>query len=407
MKLGEQTLWVDTVQGNIDKYVERLFIPLLKPVMKYCSWNKQRKILMLPRGGIDFGSSQHPENLEGFDYPRAVLNEAGHILKKESLWYNTLLPMIKSKHNQTKIIGTPKGKGLFYRLYLDGLEGKKGFSSYRYTVHDSPFWSQEQILEAQKNTPAPIFNQEYMAAFEDFVGLIYPDFKYETHVVGYPEHKPTDIYFIGLDVGWNHPTAILLAKEDTNHNLFILDEVKESLMDPTDISNNIKALLMRNNLKKDNIQAFIIDPSSKKTEQTSGASMFDQLVELGWPLVPGINEVLGGISRVTRLLKEGKLLFTKKCPKTVEEIQEYHWKEVAEGSDTSRNRPFKVKDDCVDALKYIVMSRPDWFEHPQLDNWGRVVNDPNDITYNDPEEDDIIDMLDSGGDLMEDGGSIY
>lgn len=405
--LGQQTLWIDTVHGNIDKYVKRTFLPILYPIRQYCKWNEQKKVLELPRGGIDFGSAQKPENLEGFNYPRAVLNEAGHILKKESLWYNTLGAMIKSIDNQTKVIGTPKGKGLFYKLYLKGLEHEPGYSSYKYTVYDSPFWNEEQINIIKQNTPEPIFNQEYMASFEDFVGLIYPDYSFERHMVAYPDRAITDIFFIGIDVGWNHPTGILLLKEDDKHNLFVLDEVKESLMDPVDVSNNIQAIITRNNLKTDDISSFIIDPSARKTDQTSTMSMFDQLVELGWPLVAGNNDVLAGISRVTRLLKEGKLLLTKKCTKLEEEINEYHWKEVREDSDQSRNRPFKVKDDLVDPLRYVVMSRPDWFEHPKMDMYGRVVDDREDITFQDKEDDDIIDFIGEGGDLIEDGEDIY
>lgn len=407
MKLGVQTLWVDTVHGNIDKYVKRIFLPILSPVIRYVKWHEQKKILELPRGGIDFGSAQKPENLEGFNYPRAVLNEAGHILKKESLWYNTLGAMIKDMNNQTKVIGTPKGKGLFSKLYEKGVAGDPGYASYRYTVFDSPFWNNEQIESVRVSTPTAIFNQEYLASFEDFVGLIYPDFNHERHMTSYPDKDIRDIFFIGIDIGWTNPTAILLMKEDINHNVYVLDEIQDVSLDAPGISRQIQSILIRNDVKKTDISSFIIDPASRKTESTSTMSMFDQLVEEGWPLVSGNNDVLAGISRVTRLLKENKLFFTNKCEKLRQEIEEYHWKEVPEDSDQDRNRPFKVKDHSLDALRYVVMSRPDYFEHPRLDPYGRVVSDTQDITYQDPEEDDIIDIFDQGGDLMDDGGSIY
>lgn len=773
MKLGQQTLWVDTVHTNIDKYVERVFLPILTPIKEYCSWNSQRKVLKLPRGGIDFGSAQKPENLEGFNYPRAVLNEAGHILKKESLWYNTIKPMIKSETNQTKIIGcltpnnyvfekgkgihkigifkegykesggylygdegyhkyiqkygngiyetirivdnfgytiegtpnhkvftpdgwkrldelktkdrlyiqvgqnvyghkkddlwfcyflglylaegsieediyrititnqdseiidflhnhgfktckdgihhrinskkfykrwkkyfnkrlapekiipntilelnkecmcmflsgyfdgdghsdknrarigcnsssrelieavhiillnmgilsstykhitkptkkvkkqcigyrlevngsyatrlffeqigfriqrkqdnirncvedssyttwniynwskelpsrycsirynkeikwntlnklgiytdrvssyvkkieyskdytsdyvipdtkqycangfishnTPKGKNLFYKLYLLGLEGREGFKSYRYTVYDSPFWTPEQIQEVKGATPEAIFNQEYLASFEDFVGLIYPDFSMDKHIIAYPDRKITDLFFVGIDVGFNHPTGILLLKETDNHVLIVLDEIRESYLDPTQVSGSIKAILERNGVKKEDIQEFVIDPSARKTEQTSSMSMFDQLVELGWPLTPGNNDVLAGISRVTRLLREGKLLLTKKCSMLSGELTEYHWKEASEESDVSRNRPFKLKDDLADTLRYLCMARPDWFTKPSVDLYGRVIDDMEDLTAGNS-EDSIMDIFEDTGDLIEDGGSIY
>ena len=388
MKLGEQTLWVDTVHGNIDKYVKRIFLPILSPVIKYVKWNEQKKVLELPRGGIDFGSAQKPENLEGFNYKRAVLNEAGHILKKESLWYNTLGAMIKDGQNQTKVIGTPKGKGLFSRLYDKGIAGEEGYASYRYTVFDSPFWTEEQIERQRATTPVPIFNQEYLALFEDFVGLIYPDFDHERHVKSYPDRDLQDIFFIGIDIGWTNPTAILLAKEDIHHNLWILDEIQDVQLDAPGISRNIKALLLRNDLKPSDIVSYVIDPASRKTENTSSMSIFDQLVEEGWPLQKGNNDVLAGISRVTRLIKEGKLFITNRCGKLLEEMSEYHWREVPEDSDRDANRPFKVKDHSLDVMRYLAMSRPDWFERPELDMYGRVI-----------EEDDE----DDGGEYFESG----
>ena len=402
LELGEQTLWVDTVHGNIDKYVKRVFLPILSPVIKYVKWNEQKKVLELPRGGIDFGSAQKPENLEGFNYKRAVLNEAGHILKKESLWYNTLGAMIKDSKNQTKVIGTPKGKGLFSKLYDKGVAGEDGYASYRYTVYDSPFWTKQQIEYQKATTPTPIFNQEYLALFEDFVGLIYPDFEFERHIKSYPKKDLQDIFFIGIDIGWANPTAILLAKEDTKHNLWVLDEVQDVQLDAPGISRNIRALLVRNGLESDDITAYIIDPASRKTENTSTMSIFDQLVEEGWPLVKGNNDVLAGISRVTRLIKENKLFVTNRCEKLREEISEYRWREVKEGSDQDANRPFKVKDHSLDSLRYISMSRPDWFERPALDMYGRLVEEQED------DEPDTIDFLEvEEGDLMGDGGEIY
>ena len=404
LELGEQTLWVDTVHGNIDKYVKRVFLPILSPVIKYVKWNEQKKVLELPRGGIDFGSAQKPENLEGFNYKRSVLNEAGHILKKESLWYNTLGAMIKDSKNQTKVIGTPKGKGLFSKLYDKGIAGEDGYASYRYTVYDSPFWTKQQIEYQKATTPVPIFNQEYLALFEDFVGLIYPDFEFERHVKSYPDKDLQDIFFIGIDIGWTNPTAILLAKEDKEHNLWVLDEIQEVQLDAPGISRNIRALLVRNELESDDITAYIIDPASRKTENTSTMSIFDQLVEEGWPLVRGNNDVLAGISRVTRLIKEGKLFITKRCEKLREEISEYRWREVKEGSDQDANRPFKVKDHGLDSLRYIAMSRPDWFDRPELDIYGRLVEEEEE----EGDEADTIDFLEvEEGDLMGDGGEIY
>ena len=399
-------LWVDTVHANIDKYVERYFKPILGDVWKYCNWNAQKKILTLPRGYIDFGSAQKPENLEGFNYKRCVLNEAGHILSKEGLWDNTIMPMIKEEDNLTRIIGTPKGRNRFYQLYQLGLTDHPSYKSYKYTVYDSPFWTKSQIEEKRTDTVEVVWNQEYMAEFEAFKGLIYPDFKEELHVKE-SKRELTDTFFIGLDVGWNHPTACLLMKEDKDRNVFFIDEFREQAMTVKDITNSINGMMVRNGLTMDGVEMFIIDPASKGTQQTSGQSMLEQLQEEGWPFIPGNNNVMSGINRVTRLLREDKLYISKKCKMLIDETHSYQWKEWKADSDNDRNKPYKVGDDLMDVERYLVASRPDYFEHPIVDMYGRVVQEGADpLTGYLPEREDYLteanELLDeiSGGDSV-------
>lgn len=376
MTLGCPSLWVDTVHTNIDKYVERYFRPMLKPVLLYCDWNAQKKILKLPRGYIDFGSSQKPENLEGFNYKRSVLNEAGHILKKQSLWHNTIMPMIKAEDNRTRIIGTPKGQNLFYELFLRGMGKDHEYASYRYSVYDSPYWTKEQIEEVRKKTPELIWKQEYMASFEAFAGMIYPDFKEEIHCKSAPDRKVTDIFFVVLDPGWEHPTACILAKEDLEGNIFVIDEFRESYLHAGDITRYLNSLLVRNGLKEENIEMFIMDPAGKKTDQTSGQSIVFQLREEGWPFIEANNDVMAGISRVTRMIRENKLFIDKnRCPKLVEEVKNYHWKEFSDGSYGMNPSPYKIGDDLIDTVRYLCMARPDYFEHPKTNMYGQVVKD--------------------------------
>lgn len=401
------SLWIDTVHSNIDKYIERYFIPILKPIWRYCKWNTKKKVLKFPNSGyIDFGSAQKPGNLEGFGYKRCVVNEAGHTLQKRKLWDSTIKPMIKAEDNQTRLIGTPKGKGLFEELYELGLGGKNPkYKSYRFTVYDSPFWTLEEIKEAKRSNPAAIWRQEYLASFEKFAGMIYPDFSEEIHCRPAPENDVRDLFFVALDVGWNHPTACVLAKEDTKGNLWILDEFREQFLTAPNIAKNINIMLKQNNLSRNDIQQYLIDPASRGTSQTSGESVYDQLLEENLPFTPADNDVMGGISRVTRMLRENKLFFAKgRVPKCVEEMMTYHWKEYSDGSFGMKPQPYKIGDDLVDAIRYFVMSRPDRLEHPLVDMYGRVISSDEsyDFAEEEREEDNSIDemMMDSPIDNM-------
>ena len=164
-------IWVDTVQGNLDRYVERYFRPKLKDLWgNQIVYSKQKQIMEFWNGSyIDFRSAEKPENIEGFGYKRGVLNEAGIILKGEkgkNLWHKTLQPMLKSEDAITKIVGTPKGKNEFYNLFNKS-SSDETWGSYQYTVYDSPFWSEAEIhaLKNDPSIPPDVWEQEYLAQF--------------------------------------------------------------------------------------------------------------------------------------------------------------------------------------------------------------------------------------------------
>lgn len=166
-KPNSKGLWLDTKHSNIDKYITRYFQPILAKMNLWseCNYNQQKKILTLHNGSyIDFGSAERPELMEGFDYDYAVLNEGGIIFKKQSLWNNTLLPMLKNA--QTRIIGTPKGNNTFKELYMR-------YPHYSYSAYDSPFWTEAEIEEAKSAMTQEAFRQEILAEFIEGAGAVF------------------------------------------------------------------------------------------------------------------------------------------------------------------------------------------------------------------------------------------
>src|SRR5258708_7743015 len=94
-KKYETALWGDVVNSNIEKYIQRLFIPSLKnlPISKW-KWTKNPHTLFIFDSYIDFRSAERPESWEGFKYDEIFLNEAGIILKNRYLWENAVKPMM-------------------------------------------------------------------------------------------------------------------------------------------------------------------------------------------------------------------------------------------------------------------------------------------------------------------------
>ena len=73
LRHDHRILWGDTIHGNLDRYVERYFMPVLKKIdSKWWNWNAQKKEMHLNESIIDFRSAERPENWEGFGYHRII-----------------------------------------------------------------------------------------------------------------------------------------------------------------------------------------------------------------------------------------------------------------------------------------------------------------------------------------------
>lgn len=208
-------LWVDTTQSNIDKYIDRYFMPTLTRMNYWqdCKWNGQKKILTLWNGNtIDFGSSERPELLEGFGYDVAVINEAGIVLKKAKMWDNTIYPMVK--HAKVRGIGTPKGKNKFETLC-------RQYPSYKFSAYDSPFWTEEEIEEAKRTMTQEAFRQEILAEFIEGAGAVFRNIR--ENIGSQLLDKPVDgrRYCLAADLAKHQDfTVIFIGDMDSREVVF-------------------------------------------------------------------------------------------------------------------------------------------------------------------------------------------
>jgi len=187
-----QILWVDTINGNIDRYVERYFLPALKGdannkglPKRMWKWRQQKKELKIGGTVIDFRSADSPENIEGFGYHLILLNEAGIILKKPYLWYNAILPMAMDFGADIVVGGTPKGKKykgeehLYYTLVKDSMDYKdfKKLSkkaqkevpsvNIELSTHHNPLLKKKELDRFIASVPACVRDQEIFGKFTD------------------------------------------------------------------------------------------------------------------------------------------------------------------------------------------------------------------------------------------------
>lgn len=225
---GGKGLWIDTKHANIDKYVDRYFRAILRPIWHLCNWNQQKKILKLPNGSyIDFGSAERPELLEGFDYDRGVVNEAGIALKKLGLWENTLAPMFKSMKAKVRFIGTPKSKNKFYELYSMGKGNSPEYKSFQFSIYDSPYWSPEEIEAVKSQTTAEAWKQEYLAEFIEGAGAVFRHIEEAVQSREYDQPKEGKEYVMSVDLAKHQDFTVIMIAEKSSREVIYMDRFNQ------------------------------------------------------------------------------------------------------------------------------------------------------------------------------------
>lgn len=363
------------------------------------NWNKQEKRLELINGSeITFRSAEDPNKLRGWTGDWAWLDEGSFM--DFAVW-EVLQPGLVAKNGVAWITTTPQGKDWVFTQFLRNAsktftvedpfsedlqqlvlkEDKKrndDIHAFRYRSVDNPHLDRKLIESAKATMSEQMFKQEYLGSIEQFTGLVYPDFEEDYHLIDWNEADHPDLlWFMGIDVGFTNPTSGLLIAEDPEHNIYIVDEYYEVHKTAAEIVGDLKALEGGRQLT-----ARIIDPAAKGTHQTSHMSMFDQFAQLGYTCVPGHNDVSAGINRVTKFfrnrdVKQPRIYINRECKNIISELHRYMWLPDKKRDGTNQHeKPRKAFDHAMDALRYAIMFRPDWFERPPKDRYGQPINNP-------------------------------
>jgi hypothetical protein len=305
---------------------------------------------------IHLKGADNPETLRGRGLRGLVIDEVATIRNHKSVWEEILRPSLADYQGFCVFIGTPKGKNYFWELWLKGQRKEDDFESWQFTTENNPYIPRSEIKAAKETTSERYFSQEYLANFESYVGLIWPEFE-QKHIIE-PFILPTNWERIGtLDPAVSGTTASLQSAIDEDGKLFIFSEYYEQNKRANEVADVIK----------DRASTWYGDPAGKiRSVSRNGVlfSLFDEYSESGLYLIPAQNDVSAGINRVAEYFKSGKIGIFRNCKNLVYELERYHWSEERETSlGIMEPKPYKALDHLCDCLRYLVMSREDPSKH--------------------------------------------
>jgi len=314
-------------------------------------------------------SAEAPDSLVGDQLDLVVIDEAARI--PEMIWLENLEPTTIDRKGRAMFISTPRGKNWFYEYYLRGEEPetrKKGWISSRVKTADNPFTDKDYLESKRAQTPELVWRREYEASFEDWGGLVFPEFKATTDGHLYdPKIKNPDhgTVYRGIDIGFRLPTACVWGKVDRHNNLWVFREYEEANLNHDDHVENINAQ------SPEPVYQTYISPDAARKFGTNAASDRNSPMAVyragGIYARPADDQINPGLSVVSRYLRatleknpdHPKLFISVACPKLIKTLETYQFAEVNNRTELDQpDKPRKKDDHLPDALRYMLTARP-------------------------------------------------
>lgn len=232
----------------------------------------------------------------------------------------------------------------------------------------------EDYIEALERMPKAWVERFMEGSFDVFSGQIYPEFDRDVHVVR-PFEVPLDWEIVeGIDHGRRNPTAVLWAAMDPKGNIFIVDEHYEAGQLVGHHAQKIHETRAHYKMP----MYTVIDASAAQKDPNTGRSVIDEYWDKGIVTIPSDRHVPARVNRIAEWLSRNPnhenpitleldekgegwphLYIFANCVNLIEHLQQYQWKKKPpQQTEDAKEQPLAKDDHDVDALGYILMTRP-------------------------------------------------
>jgi len=173
-------------------------------------------ILLVNGSKISLKGSDRFDSLRGAGVDFLVMDEFADI--KAEAWTEVLRPTLSAQDPPGSVLftGTPKGLNWAKDLYDKGqsiAENDKEWESFQFTTLDGANVPEDEIKQAMDDLDTRTFEQEYLAAFNNFTGVIYYNFSRIKHIKRLEFNEGATIH-IGIDFNIDPISASVCQMHD-------------------------------------------------------------------------------------------------------------------------------------------------------------------------------------------------
>jgi len=263
----------------------------------------------------------------------------------------------------SKFYGTTNPGSSAHWLRKDFLlrEDELDLRAFHFTLDDNPSLTDEFKTSIRAEFTGLFYKRFVLGEWCAAEGAVYDMFDTGRHVV---DVCPVIKRWLccAIDYGTTNPLAALVIGLGTDSRLYVVAEwyydsrARHRQLTDAEYSIKLREFLASvrfpgSQLHGVNPEWIVVDPSA--------ASFRQQLFADRMTPHAGDNAVVDGIRLVSSLLAKDKLMIHKSCQYTIEQMSSYSWDETAAGK--GDDKPIKVDDHAVDALRYgVVTTRGLW-----------------------------------------------
>lgn len=325
-----------------------------------------------------FAGLDEPDKLRSLNLSGFAIDEASQVSEEAFLLLQGRLRNAKGLRKGI-VVGNPAGHNWIYNYWIKQDMFKTPTAKLQFKMIVAPSTENIHLPDGYvagmlETYSTERIQREIMGSFDAFEGQVYHEFRRDIHVI-----KPFTIprewtRAVGADHGYTNPTAWIWGAFDYDGNCYVYREFYEREWLIEEICRGNKALKKLGVVElngSDKLDGIYIDPSTKATRGQTGFSDFDTYLDhlpKRWPLMLAKNSVETGIDRVKSYLKinertkKPKLFIFDTCVNLIEEMAQYRYEQNSPnkvGKANEKETPVKKDDHTQDAIRYLLMSRPE------------------------------------------------
>jgi len=307
---------------------------------KRVKYNESELTITRGKRCISFMNAANEERFKGLDFNLIFIDECNQL--EEETFMEILNRSGRAKGSQTKIIVAFNPISAYHWVYqklvVNPMENSK---AYKFTYHDNAKnLSQTYIdmLESWKDSCPRRYEIYTLGNAGVFEGLIYSPENWDMPDK-YPYFDKWDCF--GLDIGFNHPTAIIACKKMEDGTFYLHECYYQTETTISDVINWLNKTEDLYHWKRDFIPIYC---------DSARPDGIEEIARNDYNALKADKSVDDGISFCQGL----KLHLTPHSTNLRGELETYSWFKDKDGNWT--DKPVKLFDDGVDAMRYGLFS---------------------------------------------------